>query len=302
MPRPEELRPRTSSWIRGIALAICALASARAGAGEVTDIEGSRDHPLLPRFPGATIYDFTVREREVAAFAVGGSVVEHSEGRFTLVRYRYPPGTACQAILRRHESSLRQANLDVHAGTALPDEAARSLGGGPVEGWVTGVGGTSGGGAVHAVAACNASGLAPSGTVLVVESRPLVTRGRSAPRPVFDTAPAPLAAAATPRGESADLVFRCPPRVDVQAGPVAPVDMGEGAADASVRWEARFAPPAVPWGFSLSGSKMAGGELDCSYGRQGDQAEQSLTMSRPVPPGQTCTHDPAAGEFKCRKR
>jgi hypothetical protein len=305
MSRPNQVRPGTSRSCLGIAAAICASAAAVAGGGEPADIDGSRDHPLVPRYPGATIYDFTVRERDVAAFAVGGPRIEHAEGRFTLVRYRYPPGTPCQAILRKHEASLRQANLDVRAGTVLPDEAARAVGGAPVEGWVTGVGGVTGGGAIHVLAACSASGLAPSGSVLVVESRPLAMRGRSAPRPVFDTAPTPLATAELPRGELAELVFRCPPRVEVQVGPVAPVDMGEGAADASMgagRWEAHFAPPAVAWRFSLSGSAMAGGLLVCSYGRQGEPAGQSVSMSRPVPPGQTCTHKPAIGEFKCRKR
>jgi hypothetical protein len=287
-----------------VAAVLWILAAEGGRAAEPADVEGSRDPPLFLRHPEATIYDFASRERDLAAFALDGARVVQAEGRYTLVRYRYPPGMSCAAILARQEAALRERSLRVYTGASLPDEAARSLGAPAVEGWITGVGNEPDGRTVHAMAACSAGGLAASGHFLVVETRPLTMRGRGAPRPAFDTAPLLPAPAEQARDERPEIVLKCAPYVKVQVGAVGPVEVADADSPGFPRWRAHFAPAAVTRRFVVSGSTIADsdGELVCRYKGEGDLADQSMTMTRPVPSGRTCVRRREAGEFRCVRR
>jgi hypothetical protein len=297
-PSGRDRRPR-ARWAVAAATAVLAVGVPRA---ESADVEGTRDPPLPARFPGAVITDYTVRERDVAAFQVESGRVVQVEGRLVLVRYRYPPGSGCAEILGKHEAALRESRLRVAGGTRLQDEVVRGLGGPEPEGWVSGVGTAPGGTIVHVLAACAAGALAPVGPVLLVESRPMTLRGRPTARPVFDSAPS-RAAEDRPRVEGAERVLRCPPRVSVTLGAIAPVETGEDAADPDARWVASFAPPSLSRTLDLSDGAIEDGKLACRYRDHRDADGQAVTLGRSLPVGRTCTRrGGGVGEFTCVRR
>jgi hypothetical protein len=299
----------------GLTCSFAARAGERPG---VEDLAGTRDHPILARYPGGAITALSAREREDdVELAIGADRTVKASGRYYLSRYRYPPDSTCDSILRSYRASLERAGLRLYAGTALPEGAARSMAVSRIDGWVTATGlGSSG--VVYVSAACSGSTAGPSGPVLVIEtgerqalgppsaSLPPPTRGRiQGTRRNWDTGPERAAPVA---GEPAEIVLRCPERVAVRLGPVAPVDFKEAASDypgtGTSRWTARLAPASLTRELTLAGSEIAAGDVTCRYQSPREGAEFAMAVSRPIPWGRSCAPRSGAGsgQFSCVRR
>ncbi|WP_163273184.1 OmpA family protein [Chelativorans alearense] len=103
-------------WIAGIALACSMLP---AGVGFAGDIEGSSDHPVLGRFPTATIRAYEVREFDAAILPAGriddgeapGELLE-VEGKVTRIGYRIAGKHSALEVMRNYEHALSQAGFE----------------------------------------------------------------------------------------------------------------------------------------------------------------------------------------------
>lgn len=84
------------------------------------DVEGSRDHPLLSRFPGAEIRAYEVKEFDSFSMPTGRATGNGSfesmkdiEGKTTWIGYRVPAERSTLEVFRSYESALRDAGFDV---------------------------------------------------------------------------------------------------------------------------------------------------------------------------------------------
>lgn len=84
------------------------------------DIEGSRDHPLLSRFPDAEIRAYEAKEFDSFSMPTGRATgngsfgnVKDIEGKTTWIGYRIPAERSTLEVFRSYESALRDAGFDV---------------------------------------------------------------------------------------------------------------------------------------------------------------------------------------------
>ncbi|WP_336066422.1 OmpA family protein [Nitratireductor rhodophyticola] len=83
------------------------------------DLEGAEDHPLLSRFPTATIRAYQVRDFDVAILPAGriddgevpGDLLE-VEGKITRIAYRIAGERSALEVMRNYESALAQAGFE----------------------------------------------------------------------------------------------------------------------------------------------------------------------------------------------
>lgn len=98
-----------------LAAATMAAAAAWAGADQ------GQDHPLLPRYPGATIAGYDFKEYEESQLVLfrpmqrNGQVpadkVLPVEGRVTYLHYEVPPNVSTLQVFRNYQSALRRAGF-----------------------------------------------------------------------------------------------------------------------------------------------------------------------------------------------
>ncbi|MCR4266554.1 OmpA family protein [Nitratireductor sp. ZSWI3] len=90
-----------------------------AGAAHADDVEGSSDHPLLSRFPTATIRAYQVRNFDEALLPSGriddAEATENLlklEGRVTRIGYRILADHSVLEVMRNYENALSQAGFE----------------------------------------------------------------------------------------------------------------------------------------------------------------------------------------------
>lgn len=83
------------------------------------DVEGSKDHPLLSRYPGAVISNYHVAEFDEFNLPLGKNTgdtlakSQHLEGKITWITYDAPVGRTVLEIYRNYESALAKAGFQI---------------------------------------------------------------------------------------------------------------------------------------------------------------------------------------------
>ena len=101
------------------------LCIARNSPAQQTDIKGSQDHPLIPRYAGSSIIGYDTREfdeltlalgksvagREATGFAFKFSKSQRVEGKLTRLLYVAPEGRSSLEVFRNYETALKKAGF-----------------------------------------------------------------------------------------------------------------------------------------------------------------------------------------------
>jgi OmpA-OmpF porin, OOP family len=91
------------------------------------DVEGSKDHPMVSRYPGSRITGYVTRDYDEYLFPTGKVVddkptkSEQLEGRITRITYQAPNGRSTLEVYRNFESALKRAGFQVLFSCAEPD-------------------------------------------------------------------------------------------------------------------------------------------------------------------------------------
>jgi outer membrane protein OmpA-like peptidoglycan-associated protein len=100
--------------------AVCFLAALTAAlaAAQDTDIENSKDHPLVSRYPGSVITEYAFVEFDEFALPLGKvkddntlEKAKHLEGKITRIGYQAPAGRSLLEVYRNYESALQKASF-----------------------------------------------------------------------------------------------------------------------------------------------------------------------------------------------
>ncbi len=81
------------------------------------DIKGSKDHPLIKRYPGSIIREYEWKEFDEYELPVGPmkgrkfQKTQHLEGKITRLRYHNPRGRSSLELFRNYAQALRQAGF-----------------------------------------------------------------------------------------------------------------------------------------------------------------------------------------------
>jgi OOP family OmpA-OmpF porin len=156
----------------GMFAAVAALCTAPFVARATEDTEGTKDHPMVQRFPGSVIRESVVREFEEFAFPVAdgdeGTKTKHVEGRFTWIWYELPQSASCTQVTRNYERAFQAQGLQTHKGQSGNHVGDYEWHAGK---WVSGEGTPKGTkGTVYLLYSCTGSG-GDSARLAVVESQ-----------------------------------------------------------------------------------------------------------------------------------
>ena len=87
------------------------------------DVEGSKDHPLVSRYPGSLIVAYEVEQFDEFDLPVAPSrqkgdtwdfeKVEHLEGKVTIIEYQFPAERSILEVFRNYQSALSRAGFQV---------------------------------------------------------------------------------------------------------------------------------------------------------------------------------------------
>jgi OmpA-OmpF porin, OOP family len=85
-----------------------------------SDVKGSKDHPLISRYPGSYITDYFQKEYDEIILPLGKGnskqgkfeKSQHLEGKITGIVYRSPAGRSELEIFRNYESAVKQAGFE----------------------------------------------------------------------------------------------------------------------------------------------------------------------------------------------
>jgi len=83
------------------------------------DLKGSKDHPLISRYPGSFIAKYKQEEFDEFELPLGAFLrgklekSQHLEGKITRIEYENPQGRSVLEIYRNFESALRTAGFEV---------------------------------------------------------------------------------------------------------------------------------------------------------------------------------------------
>jgi OmpA-OmpF porin, OOP family len=93
---------------------------AAVGTAQSGDVRGSKDHPLVSRYPGLVIRDYVVAEFDQFDLPLGrlksDSTAEKSqrlEGKITRIAYDAPSGRSILEIYRNYEDALKKAGFEI---------------------------------------------------------------------------------------------------------------------------------------------------------------------------------------------
>lgn len=106
---------RTSKLILAAGFGIFFIALLAAGQGQ--DVEGSKDHPLISRYPGSWIAGYAYREYDEYLFPTGKvqddkpASSQNLEGKVTRITYLIPNGRSTLEVMRNFQSALTQAGF-----------------------------------------------------------------------------------------------------------------------------------------------------------------------------------------------
>ena len=102
-----------------MAAAFLAAFMTAAVAAQDKDIDGSKDHPLVSRYPGLVISAYTFAEFDEFTLPLGKvtddkpAKTQHLEGKITRIGYDAPAGRSILEIYRNYESALKKAGFEI---------------------------------------------------------------------------------------------------------------------------------------------------------------------------------------------
>jgi outer membrane protein OmpA-like peptidoglycan-associated protein len=151
----------------------------------LVDLEGSKDHPAVKRYPGSVITEFTQQEFEAFDFPLADDSASEGElqvktkkveGRLHRANYLFPRKTSCTQVLRNYENAFKAAGMTLHSGKEAPN-----LGGwGTTARWVSAEGRARGqGGTLYILQTCDdqaADGEHAAGLLVVVEKEEMAQK------------------------------------------------------------------------------------------------------------------------------
>jgi len=93
--------------------------SAPFAAAQDQDVEGSKDHPLISRYPGSYIAKYLTKEFDEFSLPMGPVEEEnqitknqHLEGKITRIVYVAPAGRTVLEVFRNYQSALKKAGFE----------------------------------------------------------------------------------------------------------------------------------------------------------------------------------------------
>jgi len=112
---------KTTLPLIAMALAFAAGGPAWAQEEKEPDYEGSKDHPLISRYPDARICDYTYTTFEVYKLAVGPTNPETEkltkmlplEGKITRIRYSIPIQRSSLEVFRNYEAAFKKGGFEI---------------------------------------------------------------------------------------------------------------------------------------------------------------------------------------------
>jgi len=116
-----------------VACLLVGLAALSAGA-QGGDVEGSKDYPMISRYPGSVIRDYLQREFDEftlpLAKLVDGNFTksQHLEGKVTRIVYAVPQGRSVLEVFRNYQGALKKAGFETLY-TCGPQECSDGRGG-----------------------------------------------------------------------------------------------------------------------------------------------------------------------------
>ncbi len=96
---------------------VCVIAAPVLAVAQDQDLEGSKDHQLISRYPGSVIVSYNQREFDEYDLPVGATgadkvlKTQHLEGKLTIIGYSYPKERSTLEVLRNYQSALQKAGF-----------------------------------------------------------------------------------------------------------------------------------------------------------------------------------------------
>jgi outer membrane protein OmpA-like peptidoglycan-associated protein len=133
---------RRKALARILVLGVALFPTAAAAESHESDVEGSKDHPAVKRYPGSFVYEFVEREFEAVDLPAGASRCEHVEGKYFAAWYQLPEKVSCTQVMRNYDNAFKASKLTTYGGKAAPEACTDmpGLGGAALESWETAVG------------------------------------------------------------------------------------------------------------------------------------------------------------------
>lgn len=108
-----------TTFIRTVFVACLLLGlSAPFAAGQDQDVEGSKDHPLISRYPGSVIKNYLTKEFDEFTLPLSKVVdqkfakSQHLEGKVTRIVYGAPEGRSVLEVFRNYQGALKKAGFE----------------------------------------------------------------------------------------------------------------------------------------------------------------------------------------------
>ena len=98
-------------------LFVCFVATTATAVAREQDVEGSKDHPLISRYPGSFIVAYDQKEFDEYELPVGKARADqtlnsqHLEGKITLIEYACPEGRTSLEIYRNYQMALQKGGF-----------------------------------------------------------------------------------------------------------------------------------------------------------------------------------------------
>ncbi len=128
--------------MRIVIVILLALLNSGVAGAQKHDVEGSRDHPLISRYPGAVITEYSETAFDEYTFPLGKlegdrwAKSQHLEGKVTRIHYNSPEGRSPLEVFRNYLQALQAAGFQ----TLFTCSGGEQCGGGAVGnvGWCGG--------------------------------------------------------------------------------------------------------------------------------------------------------------------
>src|SRR5271157_2260539 len=108
-----------TTFIRtGFAACLLLGLSAPFAAGQDQDVEGSKDHPLISRYPGSVIKNYLTKDFDEVTLPLGKVIdqkfakSQHLEGKVTRIVYAAPQGRSVLEVFRNYQGALKKAGFE----------------------------------------------------------------------------------------------------------------------------------------------------------------------------------------------
>ena len=102
-----------------VAFVFCVGVATVGARAQSKDVEGSKDHPLISRYPGAIISEYRTTAFDEFTLPLGkakdGALVksQHLEGKITYIEYATPPERSDLEVYHNYEGALKSAGFEV---------------------------------------------------------------------------------------------------------------------------------------------------------------------------------------------